>query len=414
MKQCLHVLHVEDSSEDSLLVQHMLEEDGLECEIQRIETRAELFEALEHSECDLILSDCTLPQFSGLQALEIAHALKPQVPFIFVSGTIGEETAIQSLQDGATDYVLKHRLSRLVPAVRRALTETNERAMRNEMEKRLHQARRLEAIGRLAGGLAHDFNNLLQVLKTHVALLPLKSDHPDEIVKIADILDKATDRGSEMMGELLVFARKTEAHLASIDISSQIRETAEMLKPSLPSNMELALELDDGMPSIFADPGQLDRILTNLIINARDAMPQGGCVTISTEVIQFDPVAPHSWQWEDALYLCLKVSDTGAGMDEATRRRAFEPFFTTKPIGQGTGLGLSVVFGLMQIHNGFIDIQSKPGEGTSISLFFPLLQGSKVNPKMIKKMPPFQLLGEMAQPKRTHGLNPSSHLESVA
>jgi signal transduction histidine kinase len=414
MKQFLHVLHVEDSSEDSMLVQHMLEEADWDCEIQRIETRAQLFEALEHSECDLILSDCTLPQFSGLQALEIAHALKPQVPFIFVSGTIGEETAIQSLQDGATDYVLKHRLSRLVPAVRRALTEANERAMRNEMEKRLHQARRLESIGRLAGGLAHDFNNLLQVLKTHVALLPLKSDHPDEIAKIANTLDKAVDRGSEMMGELLVFARKTEAHLASIDIAAQIRETAEMLKVSLPSNMKLALQLDEALPTIFADPGQLDRILTNLIINARDAMPQGGCVTISAEVVQFDPVPPHSWQWDDVLYLCLKVSDTGTGMDEATRLHAFEPFFTTKPIGQGTGLGLSVVFGLMQIHNGFIDIQSKPGEGTSILLFFPLLHGSRVNPKMIKKVPPFQLLGDAPQSKHAHGLNTSSRLHEAA
>jgi two-component system cell cycle sensor histidine kinase/response regulator CckA len=397
MKKSLKVLHVEDSPEDSILVQHMLQDDGLECEIQRVQTRAQLFEALEHSPCDLILSDCTLPQFSGLQALEIAHALKPQVPFIFVSGTIGEETAIKSLQDGATDYVLKHRLSRLVPAVRRALTESNERTMRRAMEKRLQQARRLESIGRLAGGLAHDFNNLLQVLKAHIGLLPLESREPDQVIRIAELLDKTTDRGSDMMKELLVFARKTEAHLASIDIAAQINETASMLKVGLPSNINLVVQLAEDLPPVFADPGQMDRILTNLVVNARDAMPQGGDITISADVVQFDPMPPHAWQGDDSLFLCLKVSDTGMGMDEATRLRAFEPFFSTKPIGQGTGLGLSVVFGLMQVHNGFIDIQSKPGEGTAISLFFPLLHGVKVNAKMIKKIPPFQLLGDAFQ-----------------
>ena len=392
MKQLLHILHVEDSPEDSELVQHKLEGDGLNCEIQRVETRAQLVEALEHSEYDLILSDCTLPCFSGLQALEIVHSLKPQVPFIFISGTIGEETAIQSLQDGATDYVLKHRLSRLLPAVRRALREADERTMRREMENRLRQARRLESIGTLAGGLAHDFNNLLQVLKAHISLLPLTS-HDSEILKIAETLDKTTDRGAKLTQELLVFARKTEAHLTSVDITVLIQETAETLKAALPQNIILNLELNKGLPPIFADPGHLDRILTNLVMNARDAMPLGGSITISTEIVRFDPAPPHSWQPDQALYLCLKVSDTGTGMDEMARLHAFEPFFTTKPAGKGTGLGLSVVFGLMQVHNGLIDLQSKPGEGTTFSLFFPLPQGSIVASQMIKKIPPFSLLG---------------------
>lgn len=397
MKKPLKVLHVEDSQEDSELVEEMLRRDGLECEIKRVETRGELFEALERSNCDLILSDCTLPAFNGLQALEVAHALKPQVPFIFVSGTIGEETAIKSLQNGATDYVLKHRLSRLVPAVRRALTEAEERNIRREMEKRLHQARRLEGIGTLAGGLAHDFNNLLQVFKAHIALLSLEAGNPEQIAKIAETLDKAADRGSGLMRELLVFARKTEANLSSIDVSLRINETVDMIRASMPSHVTLITKLEEGLPHIFADPGQIDRILTNLIVNAKDAMPQGGTVTISSEVVQFDPAPPHSWQSDDVLYFCLKVADTGIGMDEATRLHAFEPFFTTKPLEKGTGLGLSVVFGLMQVHNGFIDVQSKPGEGTTFSLFFPLLHGARVDSAKIKKLPPFHLLGGATQ-----------------
>lgn len=394
MKQSLQIVHIEDSPDDSELVQHLLRKDGLDCAIRRVDTRAQLFEELEHSHCDVILADCALPNFSGFQALEIARALKPEVPFIFVSGTIGEETAIKSLQDGATDYVLKQRMSRLVPAVRRALAESSERAMLRAMRARLHQARRLQAIGTLAGGIAHDFNNLLQIIKSHVALLPLESERPDQINKIAETLDKAADRGTEIMQELLVFARKTDAHLISVDITILIDEVVEKHRPSVPQNISITLQLDEELPPIFVDPGQVDRILTNLILNARDAMPQGGAIEISAEVVQFDSTSPSSWQPDNALYLRLKVSDTGMGMDEPTRLQVFEPFFTTKPLERGTGLGLSVVFGLMQIHNGLIDIESKPGDGTTISLFFPLPQSSKVAADKIKKIPPFPFLGE--------------------
>jgi len=394
MKQPLHILHVEDSADDSELVHHLLQREGLDSKIRRVETREQLFEALEHSSCDLILSDCTLPKFSGFQALEIAHALKPQVPFIFVSGTIGEEMAIKSLQDGATDYVLKNRLTRLVPAVRRALEEAHERAMLRAMRARLYEARRLEIIGMLAGGLAHDFNNVLQVLKTYIALLPLESDHPDQIVKIAETLDTTTDRGAELMRELLVFARKTDVRLTSVDVVPLINEVIEAHKAWLPENISIALQSKKELPPIFADPSQIDRMLTNLIMNAKDAMPEGGCITISAEVIQFESAPPYSWQSNDMPYLCLKVSDTGMGMDEATRLQAFEPFFTTKPHGKGTGLGLSVVFGLMQVHNGLIDLQSMPDKGTTIALFFPLPHDSKIAPERIKKIPSFSVLIE--------------------
>jgi signal transduction histidine kinase len=394
----LHILHVEDSPEDSELVEHLLKDNGLDCKTRRVETRRQLLEALKDSEYDIVLSDCNLPHFSGLQALELVHALRPQVPFIFVSGTIGEEAAIHSLQDGATDYVLKHRLSRLVPAVRRAMAEAEEKAMRHAMERRLRQTRQLEAIGTLAGGLAHDFNNLLQIFKMNIALLPMHADRPDEIVKIAGLLDKAVDRGTDLMQELLVFGRKTEAHLSSIDVSDRINETAEILRGALPKNINLVFQLDGDLPPLFADPGQLDRILTNLVVNARDAMPHGGSITIAAETVRFDSNTPLSWQMDDVPYLCIKLADTGTGMDEATRVHAFEPFFTTKPRGKGTGLGLSVVFGLMQVHSGLIDLQSKPGEGTVVSLFFPLPQNSKVAPDKIKKMAPIQFLGGHAEP----------------
>lgn len=396
MKRPLKVLHIEDSLPDSALVEHMLRGEGFACEFNRVETHDALIQALQQSQYDLILSDCTLPQYSGLRALEVVHALKPQIPFIFVSGTIGEEKAIESLQNGATDYVLKHKLSRLVPAVKRALSEARERSLRLAMEKRLRQTRQLEAIGTLAGGLAHDFRNLLQSLKMGIAMLPLKSGDPEEIRKIAETLDKTANRGTDMMQELLVFGRKTKAQLNSIDIAAQVDETVKLLRPGLPADISLVTQLNKGLPPIFADAGQIDRVLTNLIINARDAMPAGGTITVTGKMVQLESNASDVLPMSDATYLCLTVADTGTGMDEATLQHVFEPFFTTKPIGKGTGLGLSVVFGLMEVHNGFIDILSVPGQGTMFSLFFPLPRNAEIPAKEIEKVMPSHLVGRVA------------------
>jgi two-component system, cell cycle sensor histidine kinase and response regulator CckA len=399
MKQPLHVIHVEDSVEDYDLVRHLLQASGLHCETQRIQTREQLVEALQQPKCDLILSDCTLPNFHGLEALKIARTTKPNVPFIFVSGTIGEETAIKSLQNGATDYVLKHRLSRLIPAVRRALTETEGRLAREAMEAQLRQAKKLETIGTLAGGLAHDFRNVLQILKLSLELLPMVANEPEQVNQIAEQMSRATDRGCDMVEELLVFARKSEANLVPVDMAVQIKETTQMLGATLPENVSLSFQLEENLPPVLADPGPLDRMLTNLIGNARDAMPEGGEIVVSTDVIRFEHIPANSWQIKDLPYLRVRISDNGMGMDEATQSRIFEPFFTTKPAGKGTGLGLSVVYGLMEDHHGFIDLQSKVGEGSTFSLFFPLPPEATVAPEKVQGISTTQLLGKTAQPE---------------
>jgi len=399
VKQALSVIHIEDSVEDSELVRQMLENDGLECEFQRVETRDQLVEALRQSGANLILSDCTLPGFRGLEALQIARATKPEIPFIFVSGTLGEETAIKSLHDGATDYVLKQRLSRLVPAVRRALTEAEGRTARKAMEAQLRQARKLETIGTLVGGLVHDFRNLLQVQNLSINLLSLVVNEPEQVLQVAKQLQKTTERGRSMMQELLVFARKTETHLCPVDIAAQISEMTQVLQISLPGTVSLSLELEEDMPPVMADAGQLDRVLTNLILNARDALPQGGDIVVSTDLVRFDRIHADSWQIKDVPYFRVRISDNGTGMDEATQSRIFEPFFTTKSDGNGTGLGLPVVFGLMEAHQGFIYLQSQVGEGTTFSLFFPLSPEANVAPERIQVISPIRLLGKTTQPE---------------
>ena len=370
----------------------MMLDSGLDCRLLRVETMDELEGALKGSECDLILSDCTLPQFSGLEALRMAREIAPAIPFIFVSGTIGEEAAVSSLHNGATDYVLKHHLTRLVPAVRRALTEAESRASRAALEAQLRQSHKLETIGTLVGGLTHDFRNVLQILRLNLELLPIVANDPEQVRKIAEQMRKTTDRGCDMMKELLVFARKADAHLEPVDITDQIEETAQILQGSLPENVSLFLHLENKLPPILADKSQIDRVLTNLVINAKDALPEGGHIRIGVDVIRFDPEFANAWHAPDAAYLRIRVSDTGMGMDEATQIKIFEPFFTTKPAGKGTGLGLSVVFGLMEAHRGYIDLVSKLGEGTTFSLFFPLPLDAKI-PDSIEEISPHRLLG---------------------
>jgi signal transduction histidine kinase len=220
------------------------------------------------------------------------------------------------------------------------------------------------------------------------------ANNPEQVSQIASQLEKATDRGCGMVEELLLFARKTEAHLILVDIPGQIHETVQMLRSSLPENISLTLHLEEDLPWVWADIGQVDRILTNLIVNARDAMPNGGNLTISSDAVKFDHIPTNSWQIKNTPYLRVQVSDTGMGMDETTQTRIFEPFFTTKPVGKGTGLGLSVVFGLMEAHHGFIDLQSQVNRGTTFSLFFPWPSGTELTPERIHAIAPTQLLGE--------------------
>jgi signal transduction histidine kinase len=371
MKSKFRILHLEDSEDDCELVRQLLVGDGLDCDIVRCDSREQLIEDLEGKDFDLIFADCTLPQFNGIHALELARELAPGVPFIFVSGTLEEELAIESLRNGATDYVLKGRLSRLVPAVRRAIAEAEERAKSQEMEQRLRQSQRLEAVGTLAGGIAHDFNNILTIIKGYTSLLPMECEQPDRVRAIAETIDRASLRGSELVGQLLAFARKSEGVFTSTALNQRVREITSMLRPAMPPNIAFELQLEEGLPEIHADPGQVERVLINLSTNARDAMPDGGRITFSTSRLRGEDAPLHTGQ-EVEEYLCLRVNDTGLGMDEATRQRIFEPFFTTKPRGKGTGLGMPVVYGLMQSHNGLIDVRSEPGKGTSISLYFPI------------------------------------------
>jgi len=248
-----------------------------------------------------------------------------------------------------------------------------------DLEEQLRQVQKMEALGELTGGIAHDFNNLLGVMLANTALLKadLPADRPEPRSYVADI-ERAILAGAETVRKLLAFSRKERLALRALDLGRELRDIERVLRLTLPETIGIRLDAPATGPAILADAGALQQILLNLGTNARDAMPQGGVLTVSARQVEFrpddDPVVDGFDQ--PGAYACISVTDSGCGMDPETQQRIFEPFFTTKPTGEGTGLGLPMVFGLMKQHGGFVHVYSEPGQGTTVRLYFPLTDAS--------------------------------------
>jgi signal transduction histidine kinase/ActR/RegA family two-component response regulator len=249
---------------------------------------------------------------------------------------------------------------------------------RKETEQRLEEVLRLESIGRLAGGIAHDLNNMLAAILGFSDLLGQSLTPQDPRRADVDQIIRAAQRSAELTRQLLAFARRELIQPRALDLNAVVRMAEAILRPVLGENVALVLRLAPSCGVIFADPGRVEQILINLVLNARDAMPQGGRVTVETSLVSFETVAPKRRGEADdspsSRYVMLSVSDTGHGMDPATLQRIWEPFFTTKPTGHGTGLGLSMVYGSVKQSGGFVWADSTLGSGTVIQAYWPEIQ----------------------------------------
>ena len=243
---------------------------------------------------------------------------------------------------------------------------------RTTLESQLRQSQKMEAVGQLAGGIAHDFNNLLQViLGTGEIALEDAEAYPELHGEISEIV-AAGHRAKVLVAQLLAFSRRQVLEMSDVDLNAAITEMLSMLRRIIGEHITLKTALAEQLSIVRADPGQVGQMLANMCVNARDAMPEGGTITIGTENAFIDEAYcdVHTWA-KPGPYALLWIADTGCGMDEVTRRRVFEPFFTTKDFGKGTGLGLSTVYGLVKQHEGFIHVYSEPGAGTTFRIYLP-------------------------------------------
>ncbi len=243
---------------------------------------------------------------------------------------------------------------------------------RKSLQSQLQQAQKLESLGTLASGIAHDFNNILSIMIGHASLLGQLPPDSQVIKNNTDTIVKAGMRGAALVKQLLTFARKSDILVESVRLNDVVVEISKLLGETFPKTVTVSLNLEKHLPSIVADATQMHQVLLNLCVNARDAMPDGGTLTISTYIQDGELIRTKFPNANGKEYVGLRVSDTGIGMDDGTRNRIFEPFFTTKEIGKGTGLGLSLVFAIMEGHNGYIDVRSEPGKGTTFEVYFPL------------------------------------------
>ena len=375
----LRVLFVEDNEDDATLLQRHLERAGYKVESFRVDTRESFKNAVDNAKWDVVISDHSMPHFSSLEALALLKSHDIDCPFIIVSGTIGEDMAVEAMRAGAHDYVLKNNLARLAPAIDREVGDAElrkqareERAARKAVELQLQQSQKMEAVGRLAGGIAHDFNNLLTAILGFAGLAIDKVNNGTGPVKFElEQVKQAADRAARFTKQLLAFSRQQVLSPRLIDPGESIEALIPMLRQLLGEDVELSVTAR-AHGKVRVDPGQFEQVVMNLAVNARDAMPNGGTLRLATERVQVSPQVATRLQIEPGEFILMTVADSGLGMDDATKSRIFEPFFTTKPPGQGTGLGLSTVYGILTQSAGAIDVDTAVARGTTFRVYLPV------------------------------------------
>jgi PAS domain S-box-containing protein len=283
------------------------------------------------------------------------------------------EAALRQVTDALEE--LNQELERRVRERTAELERTNaallsEMEEQKRLEEQLRQAQKMESVGTLAGGIAHDFNNMLNIIKGYASLIRHQTSRGEHIDESLTVIDETIGRGAELVRQLLALARKTESQLLSTNVNDLVSELSKLLQQTFSKTIDIVLELDAKLPPVLADPHQISQALLNLSVNARDAMPTGGRLSLRTKTVDGRKVPHQTVRAEQ--YVCVEVADAGTGIDAKIRERIFEPFFTTKGIGEGTGLGLAIVYGTVKNHNGFIDVESELGRGTTFRLYLPV------------------------------------------
>lgn len=374
MNDVLHVLIVEDSIDDMDLLLYELKKGGFELQAERVDTADAMRLALSKKQWDIVLSDFQMPQFSGLEALQILKSSHEDIPFIFVSGAIGEDTAVAAMKSGASDYVMKGRLKRLIPVIQRSLQEANAQRERKKSEETLRRYQlelahrdRVSLMGEMASTLAHELNQPLTAITIYTQLcidkLQSNSFLLDELIPLLTKIANLAKHQGDIIHHIKNFVRKGDLSSEVIDMKDVVRETLNFIHCLTTEQpyIRIDLSMDEDLPPIIMDKIQIQQVILNLVRNSIEAMQEIKIkepkVVIHTSVV-------------DQKFIQVTVSDNGPGFAEDKLPQLFDPYFTTKPTG--TGMGLAICRSFIEAHGGNLTAQLNPMGGAQFRFILPI------------------------------------------
>ena len=369
------ILLIDDDPQAQALIDMALIDAHFERKIEVVATAAAGLERIKADHHDIYLVDQRLPDGTGLDVIRAAKHLGADKPFILMTGYGSGALDEAALREGAADYVEKHLVgAHLERSIRYALRNWQASRELHDREEQLRQSQKMEAIGRLAGGVAHDFNNLLTAIIGYTDMIAERSDLDPATAREVHEIRLAADRGAALTRQLLAFSRKQLLNPTVLNVNESVAGLLHMLPRLIGDHIHTDARLAAGLDCVRADASQIEQVIVNLVLNARDAMLTGGYVTIETANVELteDRLSAEGLTLEPGRYVMLSITDTGVGMDETTRAHAFEPFFTTKAKGKGTGLGLATVYAIIDQSGGGIAMDTAPDRGTSIRIYLPV------------------------------------------
>jgi len=372
MSQPIRVLFIGDTGAEAIGAE--LERGGYQASFGHVADQTQLDDALAGS-WDIAISDFALGDFGALEALRSIQERAVDLPLIVVSGKIRDCDVLSALKAGAADHMTRKNLMRLNAAVEREMRAAKMRRDRVRLEEQFRQAQKMEAVGRLAGGVAHDFNNLLTVITGYSDLLLTSRDLKEAHRTALEEIRRSAERGGALTHQLLAFSRRQPMVSRTVRLNDLVIQMEKMLRRLIGEDIELVTIPAAAQDTVTADPGRMEQVIMNLVVNARDAMPNGGKRTIETGTIHLNEnfSAKHIGVPAGS-HVTISISDTGIGMDEETQSHLFEPFFTTKGPGRGTGLGLATAYGIVRQSGGAIGMFSELGTGTTARIYLPLVE----------------------------------------
>jgi two-component system, cell cycle sensor histidine kinase and response regulator CckA len=372
MAHLLRVLIVGDCDAPSVIAE--LRCGGFEPSTAHVLRRDE-FEREISGDWALVISDTSAEDFDVIQALELIRGKGRDLPLIVVASRAEESQVQAALKAGAADYLFRSNLARLNAAVERELKAAKARTERIRLEEQFQQAQKMEAVGRLAGGVAHDFNNLLTIITGYADLLLAGGDLREPQRTALQEIRRSAERGGQLTHQLLAFSRRQPLQPRSVRVNELLLQIEKMLRRLIGEDIALQAIPAASLDLVRADPGRLEQVIMNLAVNAKDAMPDGGTLTIETGTVHLgEGFSAKQLVVPPGQYVTISIIDTGSGMDEETQRHIFEPFFTTKGSGRGTGLGLATAYGIIRQSGGAIQVMSELGLGTTARVYLPLAQ----------------------------------------